>query len=110
MTKHIDMETIAQLKELMAGDFQLLIDTFITDSQKRIQVIEKAINHSDSEALRTSAHGLKGSALNLSAAMLTELCFKLEVMGRDKILVGAEDILPELKAEYEAVKIALGSL
>lgn len=110
MTKHIDMETLGQLKDLMGADFQLLIDTFISDSQKRIQMIEEAINNSDCESLRTSAHGLKGSALNLSAAILTELCYKLELMGKEKKADGAKEILHQVKTEYEAVKAVLSAL
>ncbi len=51
----------------------------------------------------SSDRRLKGSALNLSAAKLTELCMQLEDMGKANQLSGAKELLVAVEAEYHAV-------
>ena len=99
----VDQGTITQLKELMGEDFNLLVQTFVNDSSTKIEVMNNAVESGDAELLRTSAHGLKGSALNLSAAKLTELCMQLEDMGKANQLSGAKELLVAVEAEYHAV-------
>jgi HPt (histidine-containing phosphotransfer) domain-containing protein len=110
MAEHIDLNTIQQLKELMADDFQLLIETFVIDSEKRLVMLSDSIETDDAEKLRTSAHAFKGSALNLSAANLTELCYKLEMIGKQGSVNGADSLLQQVEEEYQQVKASLLAL
>ncbi len=110
MTRHIDETALAELREIMGDDFNLLIETFVADSKLRLEAIDEAINQQDTEALRTSAHSFKGSALNISAHILTELCKELEFMGRDNEIDNAAEILAQVKVEFENVKVFLDAL
>jgi len=106
----VDEQHIIQLKELMGDDFKLLIDTFIKDSALKIDAMQSALRAGDSELLRTSAHGLKGSALNLSANKLTDICMKIENMGKAGELEGAKVLIEQVEKEYRSVTGSLLTL
>ncbi len=110
MIEHIDESALAELREIMGDDFSLLIETFIADSKLRLDAINEAINQQDSEALRTSAHSFKGSALNISAQILTELCKQLEFMGRDNEMEDALKVFEQTKEEFVNVNALLDKL
>lgn len=104
MHQPVDTAALDELKKIMGEDFSLLIDVFISDSEQRINGLKKALGDKNAATLRNIAHGFKGSALNLSATQLTELCRQLEAMGRDNQLDEAEQTLHLLITEFEKVK------
>lgn len=110
MSDHVDMAALGELKEVMEDDFGLLLETFFADSDTRKQAIADAIAAADAEQLRTSAHAFKGSAGNMAASRLTELCQQLETMGREGQVDGADAVFQQVLAEYDHVKAALDSL
>jgi HPt (histidine-containing phosphotransfer) domain-containing protein len=99
----VDESSIVQLKELMGEDFSLLVSTFIQDSSSKIETMRSTIKNNDAENLRMAAHGLKGSALNLSAAKLTRLCKVLEDKGRKGCFDNVHQLIDEVELEYKAV-------
>lgn len=103
----VDESALAELKSIMGEDFQLLVDTFVNDSISRIAALDEAINKSDAEGIRTSAHSFKGSSLNISAIELIELCRDLEDRGREGRLDGAQEVLVRLKVAFEDVRAYL---
>lgn len=106
----VDIAAINELRSIMGEEFSLLIDIFIKDSAERLRTMETVIANNDAEGLRNAAHSFKGSALNISAAKLTELCRQLEYMGRNKQLNGAQNVLELVKIEYEQVKNYFASM
>jgi two-component system, sensor histidine kinase and response regulator len=76
-----------------------MIRIFQTDSAKTLARIREAITQHDSEGLRSSAHALKGSAANFLAKLVVEAAYRLEVMGREENLSGAEAGCRRLEAE-----------
>lgn len=107
---HIDTETLAELKEVMEDEFQVLIDTFLSDSQKRLALIKSALASASADDLRSSAHSFKGSSSNIGAPALAGHLKKMEDMGRDGNLEGAPDALKLVEAEYLAVQQSLRQL
>lgn len=105
----VDEAALSELRSIMGDDFQLLIDTFINDSEQRIVALQEAVNNADAELLRTSAHSFKGSSLNISAAKLTSVCKDLEDRGRESRLAGADEVLAELQVAYDEVKAYFAS-
>ncbi|MCK5881542.1 MAG: Hpt domain-containing protein [Sinobacterium sp.] len=99
----VDESSITQLKELMGDDFSLLVSTFIKDSNLKIDTMRTTIFEQDADNLRMAAHGLKGSALNLSAAKLTELCRELESLGKEGSFINATQLVDAIEQEYKAV-------
>jgi HPt (histidine-containing phosphotransfer) domain-containing protein len=57
----------------------------------------------DREGLRQTAHALKGSAANIGAARLAELCLQLETEVQRDDLESARDAVRLLEAEFRRV-------
>ena len=100
----LDLNVIGGLRELGGEDdpglLLELIDAFLVDSPSRMAAIDLAVSDLDAEALTAAAHGLKSSAANMGANRVSELCLKLEALGRSEGLEGAAELLQELKVEY----------
>lgn len=103
----INIELLKELKEIMGDDFDILVNTFLSDSAQRIESIQVAIAQKDAKQLREAAHSFKGSALNLAADRLTLICKDLEDMGKKNVFNDAENKLTMLTKEFEAVKLIL---
>lgn len=106
----VDAAVLNELRAIMGNDFGMLIDVFIKDSIQRLEIIQQAIRTNDTENLRRAAHSLKGSAMNISAARLTELCRELEFMGRDGRLENATTLFEAVREEFDKVKSYLESV
>ena len=72
---HMDETTLAALREVMGEDYPLLLDTFLADSQARLELLQQT---GDAEQLSLIAHSLKGSCSNMGALHLAGLCRELE--------------------------------
>jgi HPt (histidine-containing phosphotransfer) domain-containing protein len=100
----------AAVLELTAGDMTLLgdlIEIFEEESPKQLAQLEAALARKDASALERAAHTLKGSALNFGAKGAVGIALQLELMGRRRELVGAEEQLTQLQAEVENLRAAL---
>jgi HPt (histidine-containing phosphotransfer) domain-containing protein len=78
MTIHLNLEQLAELKDVLEEEFSVLITTYLQDAVLRQQMITAAISAKDYEAARLAAHSLKGASANLGALMLAEICEHLE--------------------------------
>ncbi|UTA49490.1 Hpt domain-containing protein [Simiduia sp. 21SJ11W-1] len=104
---NLDTAALETLKEVMEDEFHLLLDTFFEDSTQRLADLKQHVAEQDAEALRRTAHSLKGSASNLGALGLADLCLKAEAMGVAGNLTGAEALVASIHTEYESVSQAL---
>ncbi len=103
-TGHLDAFTIRELKSVMGNDFAQLVRAFITDSHQRLAAIAAAVDGADADALRRAAHSFKGSAGNMGAPALLQLCQLLEQNGVDGELAGCGDLYRALHDEFVAVE------
>ncbi|NER04998.1 MAG: response regulator [Okeania sp. SIO3C4] len=89
-----------------------LIDLFIEDSLEQLLAIKEAIDNSATEALRESAHALKGSCGNLGVVRLAEISATLEQKARAGTITKAEaeSLLTQLENEYVIVRSILEEL
>jgi HPt (histidine-containing phosphotransfer) domain-containing protein len=55
-----------------------LIELFLDDAPRRLEALEVALASADQGGVRDAAHGLKSSAANLGAAILSRVCCDLE--------------------------------
>ncbi|TFF13303.1 Hpt domain-containing protein [Pseudomonas sp. BCA14] len=74
---HLDPEVLSGLQDVMEDEYPKLLETFLDDSQKRVEALRKA--RDDAKALGRIAHSFKGSSGNLGAVRLAQLCQRLEV-------------------------------
>lgn len=100
---HVDVEALAELKDIMEDDFDILIDTFVSDSEAKIDSLSAIIAADDAEELRKVAHSLKGSSSNVCAAQFSELARQLEHMGKEGTTDGAAAVFDQLKTEFASV-------
>lgn len=104
---NLDTGAIETLKEVMEDEFNLLLDTFFEDSVQRLADLKQHVSEQDAEALRRTAHSLKGSASNLGASGLADLCLKAEEMGLQGNLSDAGPLVDDIHSEYQAVSAQL---
>jgi HPt (histidine-containing phosphotransfer) domain-containing protein len=103
----------SELLSRVEGDEQLLrelIEVFLVDSGSLLQQVAEAVTRQDAADLERAAHKLKStvSIFGNQAAMQTALV--LEMMGRDRDLRNAREVLMQLKKQVEALEKALGRL
>jgi two-component system, sensor histidine kinase and response regulator len=104
---------IPELVERLDGDFELFVELselFFEDSSSLLNKIEDSIKKSDPEALRKSAHTLKGAVSNFSAQKAYDAAYELEIAGRDKVFENAMDKFATLKNEIAEVINAMKGL
>lgn len=108
MPDFIDSAVVAELKDLMAGDLEALLDAYREDSRARLATARRAWAAGDLAEVRSQAHSLKGASANLGAAGLAEACAGLEAAARhgDAILVAAalDQVGEMLAASHEALQ------
>jgi len=88
--------------EQMEGDAELLAELaemFLQENPAWLETIRGAIARRDCEAVSQNAHSLKGAVGNFGAKPAFEAALKLELLGRDKDLDGAEEAVATLEAE-----------
>ncbi|MCB1645973.1 MAG: Hpt domain-containing protein [Pseudomonadales bacterium] len=101
----LDEVVIAELKEIMEEDFAMLLETWLQDAVDRVSAIDGSFADKNAEALREASHSFKGSCSNIGAARLSQLSAVVEQKARDGQIDGIEDLLQDLKSEYQAVKV-----
>lgn len=67
---HLDLEALAELQDLLEEDFVTLLEEFIDSSAQASAELSRQIQQQNHTAIRTAAHSLKGSALNIGAPAL----------------------------------------
>jgi two-component system sensor histidine kinase/response regulator len=75
-----------EMRERLGDDDDLVAEVmslFLEDCPVRLAQIKTAVEQRDREAIRTSAHALKGAAGNLSAAPVARCALALERMALD---------------------------
>jgi HPt (histidine-containing phosphotransfer) domain-containing protein len=74
---------------------RLLIDT----APPQVDAVAKAVADGDGAALRAAAHKLRGSIMPFGAARAVETARRLELMGAEGQLSGAEALSRDLSAD-----------
>ncbi len=84
-----------------------LIDLFLEDGPALVQAARAGLARGDAEALRHAVHQLKGSASNLGAQPLADLCARIETRARGADLAEADALVEQLAREHQRVGAAL---
>lgn len=110
IAEHVDMDTLNMLKEIMEDGFSALLETYISDSEVRVNELRESLAAGDSETVRRSAHSLKGSSGNLGANQMAALCLHVEDSAKEERLDGLDVEVEKISSEYQAVKAIMQSL
>jgi HPt (histidine-containing phosphotransfer) domain-containing protein len=79
------IQDIAPIYSSFGGDPLLgeIVELYVAEMPDRVAALERAFSLSDNEALRRSAHQMKGAAGSYGFDSLTEFAAKLEAAVRD---------------------------
>jgi HPt (histidine-containing phosphotransfer) domain-containing protein len=107
----VDPQALERLRETLREHGQAvvaqLIGGFFEESVKRLAAIDDALARADPEALRLSAHTLRGSAELLGARRLAQISRQMELAAGRQALDDARRLVGELQAEYARVTTEL---
>ena len=93
MTHNVDVERLNELREIMEGDFGMLLDHYISVSLELIDEMDADLSRDDREALSRNAHSLKGSSMNLGATALARRCAVLEEQAKEACSIDSLEAL-----------------
>ncbi len=99
-----DIEQSAKSLGLQLSIFSMIFKTFLDHIDSDIEVLEKAINEEDFEAIKNMAHKIKGASANLKIEKVRELTYNMEQKAKDGINDQFETKLNWLKTEIEKLK------
>jgi PAS domain S-box-containing protein len=91
-----------KLREDFDGDMDTiheLINIFVTTAEKNFTELSAAVSEKNSDQVKSIAHTIKGSALNVGAISLPEACLRLEQLCTDGNLSNADILLKVIKTE-----------
>jgi HPt (histidine-containing phosphotransfer) domain-containing protein len=101
------------LRDRFDGDLDLLrivAGTFLETSPPLLSDIREAIAAGDAGSVSQIAHRLRGSLANFGADHAVEAAFRLEKMGAEGDLAGADAICETLIEGYETLRAGLDRL
>jgi signal transduction histidine kinase/CheY-like chemotaxis protein len=82
----VDHDILDELRTMLGGEVERLIDVFLEDTPRLIAALESAATGPDFNALRDAAHSLKSSSANLGAMSLSAAAKRVELGAREKSL------------------------
>jgi HPt (histidine-containing phosphotransfer) domain-containing protein len=105
------LQTLDQLRRQRAelpGVMEEVMQQFIADAPRQIELIESAYHSADAEALRQNSHFLRSGALALRLEWLAEQAHRLEFLAAEDFGKESSDrLLANLKTELDGVVVAL---
>ena len=103
----VDSRVIDDLRRLQSAtgpnSFNELIELFVEETPDRLAAINRALANADAKLLAQQAHALKGSAAQMGATRMRDLCEILEEQGRTGSIVAAPVLASTLKEEFGRV-------
>jgi len=115
MTEHaLDPVVLEKLRQLTApGEPDVLaqvLSLFLEEAPRRIERIRVALQTRDASEMHRAAHSMKGSAGNIGAMDLLDICREVDDRARVGDLAGAGLMLDGLTREYERVEAEIALL
>ncbi|MBW3619698.1 MAG: response regulator [Actinobacteria bacterium] len=101
----IDPERWQLLREVLDDDDALhaFVTAFLTDVPARLADLRTSVGAGDAETVRTASHRIRGSAMNLGADRLADLCDELEQDARSGDLSRARALAAAAGTELDRV-------
>lgn len=101
--EHLDFSALAELKEVMEEEFEVLLETFLHDSAERVIQIKDAAKARDAEAVSRAAHSFKGSCTNIGVPVLAKLCMEAELKGKKGQLDNIDELVIAIEQAFVEV-------
>ena len=106
----LDLDRLDMLRDLAAGDTSYLdkaIGNFIERCPEAFEDIRRSVENGSPKDLTSTAHKLKGSALNLGVLTVGHLCHELEMLGDQGRTDGTARLLDDLERALDHAVTAL---
>jgi CheY-like chemotaxis protein/HPt (histidine-containing phosphotransfer) domain-containing protein len=107
-----NMETVRRTRELMEeipGSWEAMVASFITYGTQLIERLTDAVGDARTGEVRQQAHNMKGTAAMIGALRLSSWAADLEQAAQDERMMMCVQLMPRLRAEFDAVARALSS-
>jgi hypothetical protein len=101
------MRMLSELRKDGVSFFERTAASFMARVGDQVIAVRDAVSANDAVRLQTSAHQLKGSALNLGLPLVGATAARLEALGDAGRTSGADDLLTELVQEVDRAVVAL---
>ena len=105
---HLDLDRLAQLKELAepgeedpSAEF---IGIYLEETPTYVEGIRNSLAGRDAAALKLNAHSLKGSSRPVGAERMAAICAEIEALASKGDFAPVEPMLLELEREFKVVK------
>lgn len=105
MADHLDAQALLRLQQVMEGEYPVLLDTFLADSDERLRLLQVACQGGEAERLRRVAHSFKGSCSNMGAVLLAGLCRDLEDCAGREEMTKIPELIERIERELAIVRI-----
>ncbi len=108
----LDADRLGRLRATLTsgGDasvFASVVSAFLADARGRLDRLREAVSAGDTRAVRSTAHALRGSCLNLGASQLADAAQMLERLASGGILEGASQLVDRLDEALQQIEAAL---
>ncbi|MFA6598260.1 MAG: response regulator [Ignavibacteriaceae bacterium] len=104
VTQYIDESKISFLDDLQSEEdlmfFIEILDIYLEDTPKLIELVIEAAKNNESHDLVFSAHKLKGGSATLGLERISEIAAELEQLGRQAIFDGTEKLAVDLEEVF----------
>ncbi|HUI58043.1 MAG TPA: Hpt domain-containing protein [Bryobacteraceae bacterium] len=101
------------LRQLVqSGDTEILgelIAIFRSDTASRMEALHRALADGDLAVVRAQAHAIKGSAIQVGANGMGQLCKEIELEGTKKSRAELAGMLSRLQECFEQVSVAMAA-
>ncbi len=98
------------LKRLMNNEelVQTVTVAFLEDIPRQIEMLKGYLDAGDALGVTRQAHTIKGASANVQAEVQRQMAFAMEQAGEAGDLEAVKASLPELEAQFERLKDAMG--
>lgn len=103
----LDHEILEELRAMLGGDLDHLVDVFLSDTPRLVAALEQAATGPDYDALRDAAHTLKSSSANLGAMSLSAAAKRVELGARERLLERPAVAVALVANEFSRARAAL---
>ena len=110
MSDVLNRELLDELRMIMEDEFSSLMETFLQESARQFDEAKDAWSAGDMDALRRSAHTLKGSCGNIGAEVLEGTCETLESSALRGATDGVAELLDSVGQQLIEVNTAIQAL
>lgn len=84
-----------------------LIDLYLGEGKRQVEVIHEAIDKKDSLAIKSAAHSLRGSSSNIGVLQMALICEQIEKHAAAEAFPYLQELTHSLTHEFEHVCVLL---